>query len=163
MHKKEGNYCRVTHINDPVPLLPLKEWEYRMHAGEIYISKPDLLASVQDLEHCDGDEDPACIASGDSTAATNATTQWWSENGGLWPVLKRFRMWELFFAHRDYFWQFVVDAEDIAREVWYPWKRVVINFRCMHYLLIPISSYQQGVNPFAYSPGSVNSRTSRWQ
>jgi pimeloyl-ACP methyl ester carboxylesterase len=105
MHKKEGNYRRVTHINDPVPLLPLKEWEYRMHAGEIYISKPDLLPSVQDLEHCDGDEDPACIASGDSTAATNATAQWWGENGGLWPVPKRFRMWELFFAHRDYFWR----------------------------------------------------------
>jgi hypothetical protein len=102
---EESNYRRVTHINDPIPLLPLKEWGYRMHAGEIYISKPNLQPSVRDLERCDGDEDPNCIASGDTSAASNAAAQWWVADGGLWTVPKRFRMWELFFAHRDYFWR----------------------------------------------------------
>ncbi|KAH0566113.1 hypothetical protein GP486_000474 [Trichoglossum hirsutum] len=104
MHE-ESNYRRVTHINDPIPLLPLKEWGYRMHAGEIYISKPNLQPSVRDLEHCEGDEDPNCIAAGDISTASNAAAQWWGEDGGLWTVPKRFRMWELFFAHRDYFWR----------------------------------------------------------
>jgi len=55
-------FRRVTHVNDPVPLLPLEEWGYEMHAGEIYISKPALPPSVSDLEHCDGDGDRHCIA-----------------------------------------------------------------------------------------------------
>ncbi|KAH0536262.1 hypothetical protein FGG08_006841 [Glutinoglossum americanum] len=104
-HREEGSYRRVTHINDPVPLLPLKEWGYRMHAGEIYISKPDLLPSVWDLERCDGDEDPNCIAFGDSTITASAAAQWWGADSAPWPVPRRFRMWELFFAHRDYFWR----------------------------------------------------------
>ncbi|KAI9781983.1 MAG: hypothetical protein M1839_005576 [Geoglossum umbratile] len=108
MHGGESNYRRITHVNDPVPLLPLKEWGYRMHAGEIYISKRDLHPSVADLERCDGDEDPQCIASGDSVIASiaaNARAQWWGVDDGLWTVPKRYRMWELFFAHRDYFWR----------------------------------------------------------
>jgi len=106
MHGGECNYRRITHVNDPVPLLPLEEWGYRMHAGEIYISKPDLHPSVADLEHCDGDEDPQCIASGDSAiAAIAANAKWWGVDDGLWTVPKRYRMWELFFAHRDYFWR----------------------------------------------------------
>jgi pimeloyl-ACP methyl ester carboxylesterase len=108
MHGGECSYRRITHANDPIPLLPLKEWGFRMHAGEIYISKPNLPPSVQDLEHCDGDEDPRCIAGSDSrisTIAANVEAQWWGADGGMWTVPKRFRMWELFFAHRDYFWR----------------------------------------------------------
>ena len=33
--KRREMYRRVTHVDDPVPLLPLKEWGYRMHAVEI--------------------------------------------------------------------------------------------------------------------------------
>lgn len=53
-----GRYRRVTHVDDPVPLLPLTEWGYQMHAGEIYISKPELSPEVKDLRYCVGDEDP---------------------------------------------------------------------------------------------------------
>ncbi|KAI9670414.1 MAG: hypothetical protein M1817_004457 [Caeruleum heppii] len=88
------SYRRVTHVNDPVPLLPLEEWGYHMHSGEIYISKPELSPAVTDLERCQGDEDPRCIA-----GAGNA-------GGGSWvTVPPRFRIWQLFFAHRDYFWR----------------------------------------------------------
>lgn len=111
-----GRYRRVTHVNDPIPLLPLEEWGYRMHAGEIYISKAELSPAVADLEICEGDEDPNCIASTSppalqarSTARPSAPDhigiEWWSEDGGMWTVPKRFRMWQLFFAHRDYFWR----------------------------------------------------------
>ena len=30
-------YRRITHVDDPVPLLPLSEWSFAMHAGEIFI------------------------------------------------------------------------------------------------------------------------------
>ena len=114
-----GGYRRVTHVGDPIPLLPLREWHYRMHAGEIYIAKPDLPPSVADMQHCDGDEDPRCIAGADrpnrddvEDAASDADEdgnllrgEWWDEDAGMWTVPPRFRMWELFFAHRDYFWR----------------------------------------------------------
>lgn len=75
-------FTRVTHVDDPVPLLPLEEWGYRPHAGEVYIGKPDLVPQPGDLRLCDGDEDVKCVA---GNAAVN-------------PV-------QLLFAHRDYFWR----------------------------------------------------------
>lgn len=109
-------YRRVTHVDDPVPLLPLSEWGYRMHAGEIFISKPDLSPEPEDLRFCDGDADPNCIAGGQSThdyALHNAemsielhSLKDWLETGkDLLTVPARFRIWQLFFAHRDYFWR----------------------------------------------------------
>lgn len=124
---KDGRYRRVTHVQDPVPLLPLEEWGYRMHAGEIYISKRDLSPDVSDLEHCVGDEDPRCISGTPSAnaeadkhldpgnVAVNQTllnellaqekSADWIRKQGLWPISPRYRLWELFFAHRDYFWR----------------------------------------------------------
>lgn len=112
-------YRRVTHVDDPVPLLPLSDWGYAMHAGEIYISKSNLSPEVLDLRHCKGDNDTSCIAGQDSTAsaAQNGLT---ARKPGLletvkheideistesWGVPSRYKLWELFFAHRDYFWR----------------------------------------------------------
>lgn len=117
-HTNVGHmYRRVTHAKDPVPLLPIREWGYRMHTGEIYISKPDLSPSLKDLRSCEGDEDPQCIASGEAPSTeTNFQNikqdldlehfdDWWNNTKGLLEVPGRSRIWELFFAHRDYFWR----------------------------------------------------------
>ncbi|KAF2112395.1 lipase precursor [Lophiotrema nucula] len=85
-------FHRVTHVSDPVPLLPLAEWGYTMHSEEIFIKAPDLPPSVGDIQYCIGDEDPNCIAGNDSDAPS-------------WGIPARFKFWELFFAHRDYFWR----------------------------------------------------------
>lgn len=109
-------YRRVTHINDPVPLLPLSEWGYSTHAGEIYISKPDLPPEQGDLQLCEGDQDPQCIAGAEASADTSMSRlepgadiesfkRWWLQSKGYLEVLARFRKWQLFFAHRDYFWR----------------------------------------------------------
>ncbi|KAI9818189.1 MAG: hypothetical protein M1827_000814 [Pycnora praestabilis] len=109
-----NSYRRVTHIDDPVPLLPLQEWGYRMHGGEIYISKADLSPSVGDLRHCDGDADPNCIAGAepadagvqlDEEGMGPIQDQWWDEDEGVWKIPARYKLWQLFFAHRDYFWR----------------------------------------------------------
>ncbi|CAF9904353.1 MAG: hypothetical protein ALECFALPRED_007526 [Alectoria fallacina] len=112
-----GRYRRVTHIDDPVPLLPLTEWGYQMHAGEIYISKPELSPEVKDLRYCVGDEDPSCIAGAEvdqempnvpsieQGADIEGFKNWWNDTKGLLTVPPRFRIWQLFFAHRDYFWR----------------------------------------------------------
>ena len=110
-------YRRVTHVNDPVPLLPISNWGYRMHAGEIYISKSDLSPSVKDLRSCEGDEDPQCIARGEASL-TETTFEivnqdldlehfkdWWNNCEGFLRIPARFRVWQFFFAHRDYFWR----------------------------------------------------------
>ncbi|RDH32025.1 putative actin-related protein 2/3 complex subunit 1A [Aspergillus welwitschiae] len=55
-------FRRVTHVYDPVPLLPLEEWGYAMHAGEIFISKEDLPPSVDDVHFCEGPRDARCIS-----------------------------------------------------------------------------------------------------
>ncbi|EFX02689.1 extracellular triacylglycerol lipase [Grosmannia clavigera kw1407] len=86
-----NSFRRVTHRNDPVPLLPLAEWGFRSHAGEIFIDKHDLPPSPDDLLLCRGRDDPACIAGPSSDS--------------LYGSLPRLRLWELFFAHRDYFWR----------------------------------------------------------
>ena len=110
-------YRRVTHYNDPVPLLPLTEWGYQMHAGEIYISKPELSPKVQDLRYCEGDQDPYCIAGAEAVQrGPNVPVREQmvdmlglkkrlAETKGLMEVPPRWRIWQLFFAHRDYFWR----------------------------------------------------------
>lgn len=82
---EERSYRRVTHYNDPVPLLPLEEWGYRSHAGEIFIEKEVLSPSEDDIHTCVGDNDANCSAGGSG--------------------FTRYKLWQLFFAHRDYFWR----------------------------------------------------------
>lgn len=87
-----NKFHRVTHTSDPVPLLPLAEWGYTMHSEELFISAPALPYAQEDIRHCKGDEDGTCIA------GTEA-------DGPSWGIPARFKFWELFFAHRDYFWR----------------------------------------------------------
>jgi hypothetical protein len=116
-------YRRVTHIDDPVPLLPLSEWGFAMHAGEIYISKSSLSPDLDDLQHCHGDNDRDCIAGQDSTTQDSTTapsTESTAQKRDLissvrdeihdvvhepWGIPSRYKLWQLFFAHRDYFWR----------------------------------------------------------
>lgn len=118
---KESRYRRLTHIDDPVPLLPLQEWGYRAHAGEVYISKPSLQPSIVDVRLCYGDEDVNCIASAevdeswsglsnsidfkiDATFESEIDAAIMQKLWGL-PIPARYKIWQLFFAHRDYFWR----------------------------------------------------------
>lgn len=87
---KGKSYRRVTHVGDPVPLLPLSEWGYRSHGGEVFITKPQLSPGLEDLRLCRGDEDPSCVAGSDED---------------LLGIPTRLKLWQLFFAHRDYFWR----------------------------------------------------------
>jgi hypothetical protein len=108
-------FRRVTHVDDPVPLLPLQEWGYRMHGGEIYISKSGLPVGLEDVEKCVGDEDRRCIAGADAEALdkeavvafevekTEAVLE--EANTTKWGLASRYRIWQLLFAHRDYFWR----------------------------------------------------------
>ena len=137
-------YRRITHVDDPVPLLPLTEWGYKMHAGEVYIGKKHLSPSLEDLRLCEGDEDTSCIA-GAETDHKSASSKYTlydeydvlhpnfseacydegttsgkksvmlededrlvAEYYGFrtkWGLPARMKMWQLFFAHRDYFWR----------------------------------------------------------
>jgi pimeloyl-ACP methyl ester carboxylesterase len=117
-----GRYRRVTHLDDPVPLLPLEEWGYLPHAGEVYISKGALQPSLSDVRLCLGDEDPNCLAgSANSTSFFTAAdlddmemapvpededidVETLRARWGL-SIPARYRIWQLFFAHRDYFWR----------------------------------------------------------
>lgn len=110
-------YRRITHIDDPVPLLPLSEWGYAMHAGEIYISKASLSPDIQDLAHCTGDNDAQCIAGQDSTVPqdepalrkrdllNDVKDEIFDVKTEPWGIPSRYKLWQLFFAHRDYFWR----------------------------------------------------------
>lgn len=108
-------YRRVTHVDDPVPLLPLSEWGYRPHAGEVFITKSELSPAVEDLRLCRGDEDPACIAGADSDVLARVAEavekaprgERWGEGwlDMLSGVPSRLKLWQLLFAHRDYFWR----------------------------------------------------------
>lgn len=151
-------FRRVTHVDDPVPLLPLAEWGYTPHGGEIFISKPSLPPSISDLQMCNGNADPSCIAGaeapsslmeiyqdvtiplsvfgdrldpcspengpamgrshqavlgrqrghasrGDVTCASEATTPLHPRSWNWSLIPARYRLWELFYAHRDYFWR----------------------------------------------------------
>lgn len=72
-------FRRVTHSDDPVPLVPLAQWGYAQHGYEYYIAAAQLPYSRCDVRLCDGDEDPTCVARGSVNAL------------------------QLFWAHRDYF------------------------------------------------------------
>ena len=112
-----GMFRRVTHVDDPVPLLPLSEWGYGMHAGEIYIKKSELPPEIEDLQSCSGDQDPGCIAGADDSLSSvpvrsiernkviAEVEDWWNDSKGFVTVPARYRIWQLFFAHRDYFWR----------------------------------------------------------
>ncbi|KAF2644283.1 lipase precursor [Massarina eburnea CBS 473.64] len=89
---ESNKFHRVTHAGDPVPLLPLEEWGYTMHSEELFISEASLPFEPEHVHHCEGDEDPKCIAGTDA-------------EGPSWGIPARFKFWELFFAHRDYFWR----------------------------------------------------------
>jgi hypothetical protein len=121
-------YRRVTHIDDPVPQVPPTEFGFLMHAGEIFISKASLSPEITDLQHCYGDADKKCIAGQDSTVhedrdETNApprrldgapqgdllssvTDELETVIGQPWGIPARFKLWNMLFAHRDYFWRF---------------------------------------------------------
>ncbi|KXT01122.1 hypothetical protein AC578_10909 [Pseudocercospora eumusae] len=108
-------YRRVTHVDDPVPLLPLTEWGYTMHAGEIFIAKSDLSPDIADLQHCEGDMDGKCIAGQDSTVQgqipgkrdllASVEDEIYEVTTEPWGIPSRYKLWQLFFAHRDYFWR----------------------------------------------------------
>ena len=111
---EDMKYRRVTHVDDPVPLLPLKEWGYRMHAGEIFISKSALPPLRADVRCCTGDEDPDCIEKSASTGTAPPSSDDAPEHDNEWHTSqaqemfdlgRRYKLWELFFAHRDYFWR----------------------------------------------------------
>lgn len=116
-----GRYRRVTHINDPVPLLPVEEWGYLPHAGEVFISKPSLQPTLHDIHQCIGNEDPNCAAGGDNITTLSSAAELEYFETVLAPmededmkvlvarwgisIPVRYRLWQLFFAHRDYFWR----------------------------------------------------------
>ncbi|KAK4230554.1 Alpha/Beta hydrolase protein [Podospora fimiseda] len=111
--REDLTYRRVTHTGDPVPLLPLTEWGFRSHAGEVFITKSDLQPAPEDLRICSGDNDLECL--GGAEADTNT----WGWLGWVIGRAKkekqdevaaegfpaRFKLWQLLFAHRDYFWR----------------------------------------------------------
>lgn len=113
MDLEDSSYRRVTHNSDPVPLLPPGEFGFRSHSGEIYISKKNLSPSETDLQTCIGDTDPACSAGGDSDLrdilrrTVHLPRMSWSifRITDMIGLPTRFKLWQLFFAHRDYFWR----------------------------------------------------------
>ncbi|KAL7824158.1 Alpha/Beta hydrolase protein [Trichoderma gracile] len=106
-------YRRVTHADDPVPLLPPGEFGYASHGGEIFISKPALSPSETDVQLCIGDADPSCSAKDDSSVEGllyrllhfRWTTSSLDEYTQRMSFPARYKLWQLFFAHRDYFWR----------------------------------------------------------
>lgn len=159
---KHQRYRRVTHVDDPVPLLPLQEWGYMPHSGEIFISKSALPPSLHDVQICAGTQDPLCIAGSEThvllrdmyrdvdiplsvpdahlepclmhqsasdykagqhvilgeepdtdgvagelvSCSSNEVTAPLYPARWDWSLIPaRYRLWELFYAHRDYFWR----------------------------------------------------------
>lgn len=117
-------YRRVTHVDDPVPMLPLTEWGYRPHGGEFFINKKELSPSVEDVVICHGAGDRNCVAQGDVHPDEVEEMQALAadphlelepdfevkadEGDGIRLTKRfpaRFKLWQLFFAHRDYFWR----------------------------------------------------------
>ncbi|KAK4162159.1 extracellular triacylglycerol [Cladorrhinum sp. PSN259] len=119
-------YRRVTHVGDPVPLLPLTEWGFRSHAGEVFITKSDLQPAPEDLRICHGDNDPECLGGAEMETNSWGWLGWVigrsrrekhdvvtarlledddeeAVRTGGFPA--RFKLWQLLFAHRDYFWR----------------------------------------------------------
>ncbi|KAI3329106.1 Alpha/Beta hydrolase protein [Xylariaceae sp. AK1471] len=111
---EQRTYRRITHAEDPIPLLPLSEWGYRSHAGEFFISKSELYPQPTDIRPCVGDYDPKCIAGseegengwvGKEMSREHSPTDENVLASGIWHLPTRFKFWELLFAHRDYFWR----------------------------------------------------------
>ncbi|KAA8652263.1 hypothetical protein EYZ11_004585 [Aspergillus tanneri] len=143
---RQWRFRRVTHIHDPVPLLPLDKWGYEMHAGEMFISKVHLAPSILDVNLCEGNNDSRCISStldaqelaireiGSTLTEGKCSPNWayleeqailmhrdsfdsallaqgisdlqQSWLGLPWNRIPAwYRLWELFFTHRDYFWR----------------------------------------------------------
>ncbi|KAL7936902.1 triacylglycerol lipase [Trichoderma chlorosporum] len=106
-------YRRVTHADDPVPLLPPGEFGYKSHGGEIFISKSALSPSEADVQLCIGDADPNCSAKDDSSMESllnrllhfRWSTSSLEEYTERMSFPTRLKLWQLFFAHRDYFWR----------------------------------------------------------
>ncbi|RPB25835.1 alpha/beta-hydrolase [Terfezia boudieri ATCC MYA-4762] len=84
-------YRRLTHVNDPVPLLPLNEWGFAPHQTEFYIDQKELPPKQERILRCEGPEDKECIA-----------------GGGVNPL-------QLFWSHRDYFVRLGVCLKDPRR------------------------------------------------
>lgn len=112
-HLEHSSYRRVTHDNDPVPLLPLEEWGYRSHAGEIYIAKQELQPTEADVRTCVGDADPECSTGAETSLLQDVRRllHFASSSASLDEYIAarklptRLKLWQLFFAHRDYFWR----------------------------------------------------------
>ncbi|KAK8139677.1 hypothetical protein PG984_000800 [Apiospora sp. TS-2023a] len=102
-------YRRLTHVDDPVPLLPLSEWGFRSHAGEIFISKSDLSPAPEDISPCVGDADPSCSAGLEGEPldldTDDSDDDSWPLERRSWGFPTRLKLWQLLFAHRDYFWR----------------------------------------------------------
>ncbi|RPB11172.1 alpha/beta-hydrolase [Morchella conica CCBAS932] len=90
-------YRRVTHAEDPVPLVPLGAWGYRQHAGEYFVERVALPVDRCDVRLCVGQEDPECVAGG----RVNAVQMLW--------------------AHRDYFHRLglCVPPDSLLRKIRY--------------------------------------------
>jgi hypothetical protein len=97
---EENRYRRVTHAGDPVPMVPLERWGWKMHAHEVYISAAELSPRVEDVRHCQGDRDPECIVSSKplGVPCIGKGNKELKDAGILEPL-------ELLFSHRDYFWR----------------------------------------------------------
>ncbi|PNS17679.1 Protein phosphatase 2C 4 [Sphaceloma murrayae] len=115
-----SRYRRVTHVDDPVPLLPLSEWGYAAHAGEIFITKSELSPEIDDLRSCSGSADMDCIAGQDESltavllqpvegepdmALSDSIKAMAHESKTGFGFPSRYKLWQLLFAHRDYFWR----------------------------------------------------------
>lgn len=55
-------YRRVTHLDDPVPLVPLASMGYRQHGHEVFIGRKEMPCGRGDVRRCEGSEDPECSA-----------------------------------------------------------------------------------------------------
>ena len=125
-HDDDLQFRRVTHVDDPIPLLPMEELGYKMHAGEMYISKPSLPPEITDVQLCDGDQDARCVAASEARSPMGnlqaAPMDFESDACGSFPFHSivppiRYRLQELLFAHRDYFYRlgFCVPGGDPSR------------------------------------------------
>ena len=112
--ESESKFRRVTHTLDPVPLLPLEDWGWHMHGGEIFISKDDLPPDVDDLERCEGDQDGRCIGgpvddrrwlSQDSQSLQLLLSQPKAASVRPGLELSSPEIRNILIAHRQYFWR----------------------------------------------------------
>jgi hypothetical protein len=120
-------YFRVTHLNDPVPLLPPSValpfgagYEYAPHGGEVFISSSSLPTTWESVNHCHGAYDRDCSHGSEvdgtllETLYSQARTyrearsrreagkrQW----GNPEAVIETLWSTSSLAAHRDYFWR----------------------------------------------------------